>query len=88
MEISGAGRAPDLRMRCELKVPVWKAIKVAELNKATEITLARIIEILKTTGEPTSGGKRLFFPDGIDYIDLKVKVGTVEVNVTVSGTKR
>jgi hypothetical protein len=61
---------------------------VADVNAATETTLARIIDILKATSEPPPSGKRFFFPDGIDRINLQVKVGAVEVALDISGTKQ
>ncbi len=50
-----------------------------------------VSKLLKTLGSAPSGGtkqgNRLFFPNGVELIDLEVKVGGVDIKVKVAGPK-
>jgi hypothetical protein len=58
------------------------------VGSAVEELLSRVVKTLGSaqSGETTQGN-RLFFPNGIELIDLEVKVGGVDIKLKVAGPK-
>jgi len=63
----------------------------AEVSTAVESLMTRIAELSSTqqvkTGSQSPPPDRVLFPNGIELIDLDVKVGPVEISLKIQGTK-
>jgi hypothetical protein len=59
---------------------------VGDITSAVESLISKVTQTMGTipTGDE---GNRVFFPNGIELIDLDVKAGAVEIKLTVAGPK-
>ena len=58
-----------------------------EISSALEHVLKTVVETLTSHSQKADGGTRLWFPNGIELIDVEVKAGPVDVRVKVAGPK-
>lgn len=71
-----------------LKVEEPDVSRVTEIGKALQSLLENTIKtITPVTETPSEGGTRLFFPNGIELIDLQVKVATIDLQLKIAGPK-
>jgi hypothetical protein len=73
-------------MMMRLAMPATSFDNVSEVKSAVESLITTVVGALNKTsdGEPKS---RLFFPNGIEKIEIEVKAGPVSVSVAVAGSK-
>jgi hypothetical protein len=57
------------------------------VGSAVEELMSRIVETLGSAQSGAKHGDRVFFPNGVELIDLEVKVGAVDIKVKVAGPK-
>jgi hypothetical protein len=58
------------------------------VSLAVEELVSRLVKTLGSA--PSAGtkqGNRFFFPNGVELIDLEVKVGSVDIHLKVAGPK-
>ena len=59
---------------------------LGQVRSAVESLIVTVVDALgKSSGEDPK--KRLFFPNGIDNVEIEVKVGTVDVSLKIGGPK-
>jgi hypothetical protein len=61
------------------------------VHVAVEDLLAKVVKTLSSASSTAPGeteaGNRIFFPNGIELIDLEVKVGPVDIKLKIAGPK-
>jgi hypothetical protein len=62
-----------------------------DITAATAAVESLMSQVVKTMGSASDAeikqGSRVFFPNGVELIDLEVKVGTVDIKLKVAGPK-
>lgn len=62
-------------------------MKSEEVVDAVGTLVREIVSVLQPEEIQNSNGTRIFFPDGIELLDLKVHVGPAQVDLRIAGAK-
>jgi hypothetical protein len=60
--------------------------RFGDISSAVESLISKVAQTMRST-PPAAAENRVFFPNGIELIDLDVKVGAIEIKLTIAGPK-
>jgi len=73
-------------MMLRLGMPTTSLDNLSEVKSAVESLITTVAEVLNKTSDGEPKG-RLFFPNGIEKIEIEVKAGPVNVSLAIAGPK-
>ena len=80
------GTTLQAAMMMSLATPIKSSDNLSDVKSAVESLVTTVVDALNKTsdGEPKT---RLFFPNGIEKIEIEVKAGPVDVRLAIAGPK-